>query len=146
MNPGMGHRIQQCLQVILAGLDERDALSGADMEALQRELRMLLQTKRLQIAAAEIDKAAQVLEYMLRPNIEECLNLWFGKSEQTDQDIWNRFVADVALASRGALRPLGPECRARAPAGGTGDHARPVPPQRVSRHAAVRADPSSVLN
>ena len=38
---------------------------------------------------------------MLRPNIEECLNLWFGKSEQTDQDIWNRFGADVALASRG---------------------------------------------
>ena len=38
---------------------------------------------------------------MLRPGIEECLNLWFGKSEQTDQDIWNRFGADVALASRG---------------------------------------------
>ena len=38
---------------------------------------------------------------MLRPNIEECLNLWFGKSEQTDQDIWNRFGADVALASSG---------------------------------------------
>ena len=43
----LGHRIQQCLQVILAGLDERDALSGADMEALQRELRMLLQIERL---------------------------------------------------------------------------------------------------
>ena len=38
---------------------------------------------------------------MLRPDIEECLNLWFGKSEQTDQEIWNRFGADVALASRG---------------------------------------------
>ncbi len=101
MDPGMGHRIQQCLQVILAGLDERDALSGADMEALQRELRMLLQIERIQIATAEIDKAEQVLEYMLRPSIEECLNLWFGKSEQTDQDIWNRFGADVALASRG---------------------------------------------
>jgi alkyl hydroperoxide reductase subunit AhpC/uncharacterized protein (DUF924 family) len=101
MNPGMGHRIQQCLQVILAGLDERDALAGADMEALQRELRMLLQIERLQIATAEIDKAEQVLEYMLRPSIEECLNLWFGKSEQTDQDIWNLFGADVALASRG---------------------------------------------
>jgi alkyl hydroperoxide reductase subunit AhpC/uncharacterized protein (DUF924 family) len=101
INPGMGHRIQQFVQVILAGLDERDALSGADMEALQRELRMLLQTKRLQIATAEIDKAEQVLEYMLRPSIEECMNLWFGKSEETDQEIWNRFGADVALASRG---------------------------------------------
>ena len=46
----LGHRIQQSLQVILAGLDERDALSGADMEALQRELRMLLQIERIQIA------------------------------------------------------------------------------------------------
>jgi uncharacterized protein (DUF924 family) len=41
---------------------------------------------------------------MLRPHIEECLNLWFGKSEQTDQEIWNRFGADVALASRGHYR------------------------------------------
>jgi alkyl hydroperoxide reductase subunit AhpC/uncharacterized protein (DUF924 family) len=38
---------------------------------------------------------------MVRPNIEECLNLWFGKSEQTDQDILNRFGTDVALASTG---------------------------------------------
>jgi alkyl hydroperoxide reductase subunit AhpC/uncharacterized protein (DUF924 family) len=38
---------------------------------------------------------------MLRPSIEECLNLWFGKSEQTDQEIWQRFGVDVALASKG---------------------------------------------
>jgi alkyl hydroperoxide reductase subunit AhpC/uncharacterized protein (DUF924 family)/CRP-like cAMP-binding protein len=101
MNPGMGHRIQQSLQVILAGLDDRDDLSGADMEALYRELRMLLQSDRLEIATAEVDKSEQVLGYMIRPRMEECLNLWFGKSEQTDQDIWNRFGADVALASRG---------------------------------------------
>src|SRR5579871_5266561 len=73
LNPGMGHRIQQYLQVILTGLDERDGLSGADMEALQRELRMLLQSERLQIATAELDKAEQVLAYMLRASIEECL-------------------------------------------------------------------------
>jgi alkyl hydroperoxide reductase subunit AhpC/uncharacterized protein (DUF924 family) len=101
LNPGMGHRIQQWLNVILVGLDERDGLSGADMEALQRELRMLLQIERFQVAAAEVDKGERVLGYMLRPNIEECLTLWFGKSEQTDQEIWNRFGADVALASRG---------------------------------------------
>lgn len=101
LNPGMGHRIQQWLNVILAGLDERDGLSGADMEALQRELRMLLQIERFQVAAAEVEKAEQVLGYMLRSTMEECLALWFGKSEQTDQEIWNRFGADVALASRG---------------------------------------------
>ena len=97
----LGHRMQQALQVILAGLDERRALSQADTEALRRELRILLQQERIQIATAEIDKGEQVLGYMLRPNIEECLNLWFGKSEQTDQEIWNRFGADVALAYRG---------------------------------------------
>jgi len=95
----LGRRIQQSLQVILAGLDERDALSGADTDALRRELRMLLQLERMQIASAEIEKADQVLEYMLRPSMEECLNVWFGKSEQTDQEIWSRFGSDVALAS-----------------------------------------------
>ena len=48
-----------------------------------------------------IDKAEQVLQYMLRPNIDDCLNLWFGKSAQTDRDIRKRFGADVALASAG---------------------------------------------
>ncbi len=101
VSPEMGHRIQQWLHVILAGIDEHEALSGAEMETLQRELRMLLQIERFQIAGSEIDKAEQVLDYMLRPSIEECLNLWFGKFEATDQEIWNRFGADVALASRG---------------------------------------------
>ena len=97
----LGQRIQQSLQVILAGLEERDTLSGSDLDGLGHELRMLLQIERIQIATAEIDKAERVLQYMVRPNIEECLNLWFGKSEQTDQDILNRFGADVALASTG---------------------------------------------
>ena len=97
----LSHRIQQSLQVILAGLDEHEALSGADTEVLRRDLRMLLQLERIQIAAAEMDKAEQVLNYMLRPSMGECLNVWFGKSEQTDQEIWNQFGADVALASRG---------------------------------------------
>src|SRR5688572_3978573 len=87
----LGHRIQQSLQVILAGLDERVALSGLDIEALRRDLRMLLEFERIQIATAEIDKAEKILEYMLRPSIEECLNLWFGKSEQTDQEVWHQF-------------------------------------------------------
>src|SRR5215207_1305169 len=91
----LGHRIQKSLQVILAGLDERNTMSGEDIETLRRELRMLLQLERIQIAKAEIDKAELVLQYMLRPSIEECLNLWFGKSEETDQEIFTRFGADV---------------------------------------------------
>jgi hypothetical protein len=84
---GLGHRIQQSLQVILAGLEEREALSAADTKDLRHDLRTLLQLERIQIATAEIAKAEQVLEYMLRSSIEDCLNLWFGKSEQTDQEI-----------------------------------------------------------
>jgi thioredoxin-dependent peroxiredoxin len=93
--------IQQSLQVILAGLDGRDVVEGKDLAALSRDLRNLLQIDRVQIATAEIEKADRVLGYMLRPNIEECLNLWFGKSEQTDQDILARFGVDVSLASTG---------------------------------------------
>jgi alkyl hydroperoxide reductase subunit AhpC/uncharacterized protein (DUF924 family) len=97
----LGHRIQQRLQVILAGLDGREALSAGDVETLRRELRMLLKLERIQVAAAEMDKSEQVLQYMLRPSFEDCLNLWFGKSEHTDQEIASRFGADVALASNG---------------------------------------------
>jgi alkyl hydroperoxide reductase subunit AhpC/uncharacterized protein (DUF924 family)/CRP-like cAMP-binding protein len=98
---GLLQRVQQSLQVILAGLDGRDALSADDADVLRRDLRMLLQQERMEIAAAEMDKAEQVLAYMLRPDIQDCLSLWFGKSEATDQEIWNRFGADVALAARG---------------------------------------------
>ena len=96
----MGQHIQESLHVILAGLDGRDTLSGAELEDLRRELRMLLMLERFQITPGMINKAEQVLAYMLRPNIEECMNLWFGKSEQTDQEIWHRFGVDVALASK----------------------------------------------
>jgi hypothetical protein len=96
-----GHRIQQSLQVILAGLAEQGELSASDTEDLRRDLRRLLQRERVEIAAAEMDKAELVLEYMMRPKIEDCLNLWFGKSERTDQEIWTQFGAEVALASRG---------------------------------------------
>ena len=67
IDPGTGHRIQQWLHVILAGLGEHDALSAPEMETLQRDLRMLLQIEHFQIAAAELGKAEQVLAYMIRP-------------------------------------------------------------------------------
>jgi uncharacterized protein (DUF924 family) len=52
-----------------------------------------------------MDKPDQVLQYMLRPRIEDCLDLWFGKSAQTDRDIRERFGADVALAAGGFYAP-----------------------------------------
>ena len=52
-----GRRIQRSLQVILAGLDERGELSAPDTEDLRRDLRRLLQRERIEISAAEMDKA-----------------------------------------------------------------------------------------
>jgi alkyl hydroperoxide reductase subunit AhpC/uncharacterized protein (DUF924 family)/CRP-like cAMP-binding protein len=101
LDPEMGPLIQQWLKVILAGLDEQESLSASEMEILQRELRILLHVDRLDVASAETEKAEQVLSYMLRPSMEECLALWFGKSEETDREIWERFGTDVGLASRG---------------------------------------------
>ena len=65
----LGERIQQSLRLILAGLEGHDTLSGSDLDELGHELRMLLQTDRVQLATAEIDKAERVLQYMVRPNI-----------------------------------------------------------------------------
>jgi uncharacterized protein (DUF924 family) len=48
-----------------------------------------------------MDTAEQVLQYMLRPSVDDCLDLWFGKSERTDREIRDRFGADVALALEG---------------------------------------------
>jgi alkyl hydroperoxide reductase subunit AhpC/uncharacterized protein (DUF924 family) len=97
----LSQRIQQSLQAILAGLDGRDGISGVELEELRRALRIVVHRERLEITSGVIDKAEQVLAYMLCANIEECMKLWFGKSEQTDREIWNTFGADVALASKG---------------------------------------------
>lgn len=49
----------------------------------------------------ELEKASRILDFMLRPTVEDCLQLWFGKSEQTDRMIWTTFGEDIALASAG---------------------------------------------
>jgi len=48
-----------------------------------------------------MDRSEQVLQYMLRPSVEDCLDLWFGKSAETDREIWHRFGVDVVLAAEG---------------------------------------------
>ena len=102
VDPGTGHRIQQWLHVILAGLDEqRRALGRGDGDAAARAAHALADRALRRSRRPRSSKAEEVLDYMLRPDIEDCLNLWFGKFEQTDQEIWNRFGADVALASAG---------------------------------------------
>jgi uncharacterized protein (DUF924 family) len=48
-----------------------------------------------------MDRSEQVLQYMLRPNVEDCVDLWFGKSAETDREIRHRFGVDVVLAAEG---------------------------------------------
>lgn len=53
------------------------------------------------VTAAEIVKAESVLQFMILPSMEDCLELWFGKSKETDERIWSEFAEDVAKASMG---------------------------------------------
>ena len=55
----LGHRMQQALEVILGGLDDRDALSATDTEALRRDLRMLLAQEFVRSSALVDDSAKQ---------------------------------------------------------------------------------------
>jgi alkyl hydroperoxide reductase subunit AhpC/uncharacterized protein (DUF924 family) len=97
----LGHRIQMCLEVVLAGIEDRETLGSGDVEGLKRDLRLLLQLRKLETVTAEIEKAENILAYMLRPRMEDCLNLWFGKSEATDTEIRQRFGAEVTQAEKG---------------------------------------------
>jgi hypothetical protein len=104
----LARRVQQSLHVILAGLEERASLSSDETEDLRRDLRTLLHRERVEIAIAEFGKAEEILAYMIRPAIEECLSLWFGKPEQTDQEIWSRFGGGGRARIPWGVRPLGP--------------------------------------
>jgi peroxiredoxin len=94
-------RIRRGLEVILAGIEERNALSKEDVLELRRDLHILVERERMETPSSEIEKAGQVIDFMLRPTMEECLSLWFGKSDETDLQILKQFGAEVALASKG---------------------------------------------
>lgn len=97
------HRLLSRLEVVLAGLEDRDSVSGADLDAVRRDLAGLLKLERQQSEVIEKDKADRIIRYMVRSSMEECLNLWFGKSEKTDREIAEMFGPDVELAAAGHL-------------------------------------------
>jgi hypothetical protein len=61
-------------------------------------------------------------------NARECMQLWFGKSNDTDIEIQERFGCYVATALRGKLDPLA----TRMPC--TDDSYRPIPTKHISPH------------
>jgi len=73
------------LDIVLAGLD--GGYAARDTGA--------------RFTSAEQLKAEGIIAFTFRPTVEECLDLWFGKSQQTDADIWRQFGEDVALATNG---------------------------------------------
>jgi uncharacterized protein (DUF924 family) len=101
-NGGIDERFHQALKVVLTGLDGREQMTKDDIDALRGELQALAGEGRVRFTSAEQLKAESVIAYMFRSTIEECLQSWFGKSEQTDIDIWTQFGEDVSLASEGA--------------------------------------------
>jgi len=106
-------RLRQGVETILTGLNGREHLIKEDIDALRRELSLLANETQARITSEEQLNAERIIAYMFRPSVEECLKLWFGKSELTDVDIWHRFGDDVQLATDGefdhwALNPRHP--------------------------------------
>ena len=95
-------RLRQSVDLIISGLTGRDHLRRNDIESLCNELRILADPASRRITSEEQLKAERIVAFMFRPSVEECLTLWFGKSAQTDVDIWHMFGEDVQQASDGA--------------------------------------------
>lgn len=101
-SPSPTHRLREALRVVATGLDGLDKLEASQIETLRRELHALATDGDTPITSAEQLKAERVIAFAFRPTVEQCLELWFGKSEQTDFEIWSQFGDDVALATEGA--------------------------------------------
>ena len=136
IDPDTGHRIQQWLHVILAGLDEQrravgagdgDPAARAAHAAADRALPDRGRRDREGRAGPRVHAAA---EHRGLP--EAVVRQGRGDRPRHLEPVRRRRGAGVPRA----LRPLGAERRAPAAAGGAGDHARPVPPQHVPRDAA----------
>jgi hypothetical protein len=129
----LARRIQQSLRVILAGLEERVVLMPDETEDLRRDLGMLLHRERLQIASAEVEKAEEILRYIvLCDPASETVSVCGSKIRADRQGDWESVRhRGRPRVSRG-LRPLGAGRRASSIPSSSGDPARPIPPQYVS--------------
>lgn len=101
-HPTQDNQNAQDVQAILAGLDQHDVLDRQGVLALRRKLLALAEQREPRISSEEQLKAESIIAFTFRPSVDACLELWFGKSSQTDIEIWQRFGEDVKLASEGA--------------------------------------------
>ncbi|KAJ3399757.1 hypothetical protein HDU80_007602 [Chytriomyces hyalinus] len=95
--------LRQKIKVVLAGIeDSKD--TGLDKEALQLVMADLQHlTNSNTVDSEDVALAERILGFYIKPNFEECLSLWFGKSKATDDDIWARFGETVARASNNEM-------------------------------------------
>jgi uncharacterized protein (DUF924 family) len=94
-------RFKESVELIISDLKSRNQLQKDDIDGLCRDLRSIAGSAYPRITSEEQLKAESIIAYMFRPTVEECLTLWFGKSTETDVDIWQTFGDDVMLASEG---------------------------------------------
>lgn len=101
--PNTGLSIQAVLQkvrIICEGIPDAGTISERDLKNLKLSLHQI--AAQPSVTPEEIAKAQSVLDFMILPSMEDCLELWFGKSKETDERIWSEFSEDVARASMGS--------------------------------------------
>jgi hypothetical protein len=92
--------VLQQVQLLAQGIDpEGPAPNREDLKRLKDSLLNI--ERQHDIPIHEIAKAREICDFMLRDDFGECLEIWFGKSQATDDIIWSKFQEDVAKASLG---------------------------------------------
>eukprot|EP00899_Mesostigma_viride_P019738 jgi/Mesvir1/27766/Mv07451-RA.1 len=89
------------LALVLSGIQDMESLDPLHTKSLKSELGSLLDETQAhhRVNQEQIDKAEEIIAYMVRGTADENLDLWFGKAEETDREIWAKFGEDVIKAS-----------------------------------------------
>eukprot|EP00899_Mesostigma_viride_P005483 jgi/Mesvir1/14936/Mv25027-RA.1 len=91
------------LALVRSGLQSLNTLDEEHMRSLKAELTSLDDSQGAsQMSQREVDKAEEIIAYMVHASADENLDLWFGKANDTDMEIWARFGEDVIKASGGS--------------------------------------------
>ena len=103
-NPTNSSALQAVLRkvrILCDGIPDDQAISGAALKKLKDSLLQLQLAASPSVTPEEKANAKSVLDFMILPSMEDCLELCFGKSKETDEQIWNEFGEDLAKASMG---------------------------------------------
>lgn len=85
--------------MIAEGIDCSQEASPKDLSKIKDALLHVVEDRKL--TPSEVTKAHAICDFMILDSMEDCLILWFGKSQETDDKIWSDFSEDVTMASMG---------------------------------------------